>query len=120
MSIISEGKPEPMKGLRGKEDLPFERYCAMVQKEAEKKSCIFFVNYEDGHEKEYGDLYLCDIAGYLIPKTYDNIDKFVSDWKKMKEKDEEHFCWAEWEKTEEGEIRISFAFYDNDGTRTVV
>lgn len=87
----------------------FERFFELVQREANKRNSVFFVNAGDGHEADIDTLTCEDLSGWLIPK--ERADEFEKIWVKenadTSKWDEEFFCFAVWTANEET-VEISF------------
>ena len=52
-----------MRGLRTQEGEKFERFFALVQKEALKQSCVFFLDSGEGHIFENESMEYSDLSG---------------------------------------------------------
>ena len=100
-----------MVGLRTWEGEKFERFFALVQKEALKQDCVFFADYADGHSFDNEFMEGEDTAGWLIP--LEKADEFEKEFKASGNGPkgwDEFFCWAEWE--DEENPKINFVWYD--------
>lgn len=58
-----------MRGLRRQEDSRFERFFKLVQAEAEKQGCVFFLDCGEGRDIETDTLSGEDLSGWLISST---------------------------------------------------
>ena len=56
-----------MVGLRTWEGEKFERFFALVQKEALKQNCVFFADSGEGHLFENDTMEYSDLRGWLVP-----------------------------------------------------
>ena len=103
-----------MRGLRTQEGEKFERFFELVQKEALKRGCVFFLNSGEGHIFENEDMVFSDLNGWLIPaEKAEEFNKKYMDWQEDSEDLEDWddcFCWEEWEDKENP--KISFVWYD--------
>lgn len=100
-----------MVGLRTWEGEKFERFFALVQREALKQNCVFFLDSGEGHIFENENMEYSDLCGWLIP--IEKAEEFEKEYLKYNddlEEWEEYFCWEEWENEENP--RISFVWYD--------
>lgn len=57
-----------MQGLRQQENPKFEKYFEMVQKEASKKGCVFFLDCGLGNIHENDKIECEDLTGWLIER----------------------------------------------------
>ena len=100
-----------MKGLRTQEGEKFECFFELVQKEALKRDCVFFLNSGEGHIFENENMEFSDLNGWLIPM--EKAEEFNEKYMKRQEGQEDwddYFCWEEWE--DEENPKISFVWYD--------
>ena len=100
-----------MRGLRTKEDAKFTRFFQIVQDEANKQNCVFFLDGADGNELIEPDMEISDLMGWLIPE--DQADEFEEHWSahsEIPDRFEDCFLWAEWEK-KDGRVIITFKKY---------
>ena len=100
-----------MRGLRTKEDDKFMRFFQIVQNEANKQNCVFFLDGADGNELIEPDMEISDLMGWLIPA--DQVGEFEKPWSarsKIPDRFDNCFLWAEWE-MKDGQITISFNKY---------
>lgn len=95
-----------MQGLRTLEGEKFERFFALIEKEAEKSDTVFFLDSGEGHDFEKDDIEGENLSGWLIPKdkTKDFEAAYIawqdlSDWV-------DYYAWASWE-NEEDKIVVS-------------
>ena len=100
-----------MRGLKTQEGEAFERFFEIVQKEAEKQDCVFFLFAGEGRDIILDGMEGEDLSGWLIPK--DRANALEKDW--MEDADMEH--WAEWFifaiwKEDEGTLSIEFKKFD--------
>lgn len=98
-----------MLGLRTQETKKFEAFFELVQKKANEKECVFFLDTGDGNSFE-NDLMECEnLQGWLVPLS--RADEFGKIWGNNEEDDEwvEFFCWVEWVSHKE-EIDVRFVF----------
>ncbi len=58
-----------MLGLRKFEGIRFERFFRLVQKEAAKQNCVFFLDCPIGFENHLETMDCCNLCGWLIPKA---------------------------------------------------
>lgn len=56
-----------MLGLRTQEGERFERFFKLVQEEAERQGCVFFMDAGDGRDFETATMEGEDLTGFLIP-----------------------------------------------------
>ena len=98
-----------MRGLRKRESVEFERFFAIVQKEARSRNCVFFADAGDGIDVLLPGIEGEDMSGWLIPNN--RADEFESQWETQtsSELDEwdDFFTFAEW-KLEQGNLTITF------------
>lgn len=100
-----------MVGLRTWEGEKFERFFALVQKEALKQGGVFFLDAGEGHIFENENMEYSDLRGWLIP--IEKAEEFNKEYMKMQGDPEgwyDYFCWEEWE--DEENPKISFVWYD--------
>lgn len=85
-----------MLGLRTQETDKFNRFFALIQKEAEKQNSIFFADAGDGNDFETPTMEGEEMMGWLIPK--EKAIEFEPLWKKSKVDDSwtDFFTWAVW------------------------
>ena len=86
-----------MLGLKTQESRKFEKFFQIVQEEAGALKKTFFLECEDGHEKETEELEMCDLQGWLVPSI--KIGDFIPAWKENSVDDEwdDEFCFAVWD-----------------------
>ncbi len=99
-----------VRGLRKPEGDKYERFFALVQKEALKKGCVFFADCAEGNNFENEFMEGENTSGWLIP--LEKADEFEREFKNNWDGPEgwdEFFCWAEWE--DEENPKISFVWY---------
>ena len=86
-----------MKGLKTQEGNKFNKFFSIVQKTAEEKGCVFFLDAGDGREFENETLEGEDLMGWLIPEN--KVSEFEPMWKQNDVSDEwsDFFVWAIWE-----------------------
>lgn len=58
-----------MLGLRTQEGERFERFFKLVQEEAERQGCVFFMDAGDGRDFETATMEGEDLTGFLIPAS---------------------------------------------------
>ena len=63
-----------MQGLRKQEKLKFENFFKLVQSEAKKQSCVFFLDNVEAKLIETGDFECADMHGWLIHES--DVDLF--------------------------------------------
>ena len=99
-----------MVGLRTWEGEKFERFFALVQKEALKQGCVFFADSGEGHLFENDIMEYSDLSGWLIPLKKAEI--FEKEYLMGGDPEgwDEFFCWEEWE--DEEKPKIKFVWYD--------
>lgn len=61
-----------MRGLRGSEDAPFERYVALFQDKVAQYGYIFFLDHAEGREVCYKDMICTDMHGWLLPEELES------------------------------------------------
>ena len=99
-----------MVGLRTCEGDKFERFFEIVQREATKKGCVYFLDSSEGHIYENEVIDCEDLSGWLVPnEKVEKFEKLYLQWSNMPGWDE-FYCWAEWE--DEENPKISFVWYD--------
>ena len=86
-----------MKGLKTQESKKFENFFDIVQKYAEEKGCIFFLEAGDGRDLVTPTMEGEDLQGWLIPISKEK--EFESIWLEdnVTEKWDDFFCFAVWE-----------------------
>lgn len=87
-----------MIGLRTQEDYRFVTFFKMIQKEAEKTNCIFFLDTGNGHS-EFSDSIICsDCSGWLVPN--DKSEEFRKEYENFKDNEgwEDFAAWVTWER----------------------
>ena len=102
-----------MQGLRDKndlEDLDFQKFFTIVQKQANSKNSVFFLECEEGHERNVDGIDCMNFTGWLIPKDKAEIfeKKFLSYSNDVG--DDEWLVYSTgttWQ-NQNGEIKISF------------
>ena len=110
-----------MRGLREKESQGFEKYFDLIQDEAWKKDCVFFMDGKEGRPFSNGEMEGENLSGWLVPKK--KARAFEKDYL-AEEIDLEwdsayHFAlWSE----KDGKISVRFLHYttvphehDNEG-----
>lgn len=96
-----------MKGLRTQESEKFNRFFALIQKEAEKQHAVFFADAGDGNPFETPTMEGEEMMGWLIPS--EKAEEFTGPWKKGKVDDawSDFYTWAVWERIGD-EIKVHF------------
>lgn len=56
-----------MRGLRTQEGKKFERFFSHVQKKANDEGRVFFLDFGDCRDEEFGDMLIDDLCGWLVP-----------------------------------------------------
>lgn len=99
-----------MQGLRTQEGDKFERFFALVQKEALKQNCVFFLDSGEGHLFENDTMEYSDLRGWLVPS--EKAEEFEKEYLKGGDPEGwyDYFCWEEWE--DEENPKINFVWYD--------
>lgn len=99
-----------MKGLKTHEGAKFEAFFSIVQQEAERNGCVFYLESGEGHELITDTLDCEDLSGWLIPKG--KTDAFEKEWKQDHVGEHWNDCitWAVWKQTNEG-IRVELRQY---------
>ena len=96
-----------MRGLRTQEGEKFERFFALVQKEALKQGSVFFLDSGEGHDFDNGFMEGENLSGWLIP--FGLADEFEKEYLKHNddlEEWEEYFCWIEWENENNPRVKL--------------
>lgn len=88
-----------MVGLRTQEDCRFIPFFDLIQKEAAKSDCVFFLDTGEGHSEFGADMICTDCSGWLIPKEKSN--EFRKDFEEFNGLDswENYTAWVTWQKT---------------------
>ena len=96
-----------MRGLKTQESEKFNKFFVIVQKAAQNKNAVFFLEAGDGRDFETSEMEGEDLQGWLIPNN--QADEFEPIWRKneVSEKWEVFFCFAVWRKRGE-RFEISF------------
>lgn len=61
-----------MRGLRGREDAPFERYFALFQDKVAQYGFVFFLDHAEVREVCYKDMACTDMHGWILPKELES------------------------------------------------
>ena len=95
-----------MLGLKTQESKRFERFFQKVQEAAGALNKIFFLECEDGHDKDTDDMEMCDLQGWLVAP--ERISSFVPIWNNNDVDDEwnDEFCFAVWDDSDGLKIRF--------------
>ncbi len=95
-----------MLGLRGQESSKFNIFFSRVQRSAQDKGCVFFVDAGDGRDFETDIFEGEDLSGWLVPK--ERIDEFQPLWENDDVSDDwsELFGFAVWENQDDPTIRF--------------
>ena len=100
-----------MQGLRKREDSRFERFFALVQEQAKRENCIFFLDCGEGRDFSSEMMEGEDLSGWLIPTPIAAKferqflkDEIAEEWTK-------YVAFAIWEETTVG-IQIRFQNFD--------
>ena len=102
-----------MVGLRTWEGEKFERFFALVQKEALKQNCVFFLDSGEGHLFENDTMEYSDLDGWLIP--IEKAKEFEKEYLKGGDPEGwyDYFYNMEWEDEENPKISFEHViFYD--------
>lgn len=95
-----------MQGLRTQEGIKFERFFSLVEKEAEKKDAVFFLDSGEGHDFENDKMEGENLSGWLIPnrkaKEFETAYIERADLSKWIDR----YAWASWE-NKDGEIIVN-------------
>lgn len=91
-----------MQGLRTQENEKFLQFFALVQEEAKKQNCVFFLESGEGKEIVTDTLNCENLSGWLIPN--DKVKSFENIFTNHKENDNwnSYIAFADWEKTQSG------------------
>lgn len=94
-----------MVGLRTQEDFRFNAFFELVQKEAEKSGCVFFLDNGEGHSEFASDMICTDCSGWLVPK--ERSEEFRKDFEKFNDQDnwDDFSAWVTWDK-QDGNISV--------------
>lgn len=57
-----------MRGIRTKEDAPFEKYFSMFQEEVAKRGFVYFIDHAEVKEVSFQDMVCTDMHGWLLPE----------------------------------------------------
>lgn len=100
-----------MRGLRTQEGEKFERFFALVEKEAEKIDAVFFLDSGEGHDFENDEMEGENLSGWLIPN--DKVKKFETAYIDRTNLSEwiDYYAWASCE-NKEGKIAVSVELLD--------
>lgn len=106
-----------MVGLRKREPRKFERYFKLVQDEAAKRNCIYYLDAGDGKDIITKTLWCSDLSGWLIPNTLpkEKIAEFEEAWKSSAVNDEwfDYFMFVTYENPQKPKIVfLSPTLYD--------
>ena len=83
-----------MQGLRTREDERFVEFFNLVQKEARKKNCVFFLDFGECKDIEFKNMIIDDLFGWLIPQgKADNFETLFNNEKISREWDR-YCCWV--------------------------
>lgn len=98
-----------MLGLRTQESSNFENFLNLVQKEAQKKNCVFFVDTQESIEQTIGNCDCMNLSGWLIPKA--SINGFIKPYENFDNLDkwEQFEAWVSW-KSDPNNISISIDY----------
>ena len=100
-----------MRGLKTNEGKNFENFFQLVQMEARKEKCVFFLYSDEENNKNTEKMEIADLSGWLIPET--KADEFEKIWKnsqhnaELENWSEQFFVFAFWTEAD-GEIKIEF------------
>lgn len=96
-----------MVGLRSQETNKFKNFFELVQKEANKQNCVFYLETGCGNGYEDDEIECENLQGWLIPQN--KAQEFENVWKQRREDDTfvEFFRWCEWKKVN-NRLEISF------------
>ena len=85
-----------MLGLRTQESTNFNNFFDIVQKEAQRKNCIFFFDTQESVEQTIGNCECMNMSGWLIPSTMAN--DFLKPFERFENLDKwERFeAWVSW------------------------
>lgn len=96
------------------EDEKFVRFFNVIQEHARKEGCVFFSWSGEGHELVTDDMDGEDMSGWLIADS--DVADFEPQWKADRNSIEDRFakdmCVAEWSRKKDGDIAISFRFWN--------
>ena len=96
-----------IKGLRTQESKKFEAFFSIVQKFAEERNCIFFLEAGDNREFETDLLEGEDLMGWLVPKELQGEFEKEFNKNKVSERWDDFFCFALWENKEKLIIKFT-------------
>ncbi|MDR3308060.1 MAG: hypothetical protein LBS58_04090 [Coriobacteriales bacterium] len=102
-----------VRGLKYEEtasEIRFVRFFDLVQAQAAREGCVFFMDSGEGRDVNTEDFDGEDVSGWLIPK--DDADTFEKQWLKIDdgsidERFDKLFVFARWDQTDEG-VTIKF------------
>lgn len=103
-----------MRGLKTKEGKKFENFFELVQTEARKQKCVFFLSADEGNIKDTEEMEISDLSGWLVPEAQAN--EFEKIWEKSSNSDEleswseKFFVFAFWTEAND-EIAIKFKMF---------
>ena len=89
-----------MRGLRTQEGEKFERFFALVEKKAEKKDAVFFLDSGEGHDFENDNMEGENLSGWLIPN--EKVKEFEAAYIDRANLSEwiDYYAWVSWENKE--------------------
>ena len=95
-----------MRGLRTQEGEKFERFFSLIEKEAEKKDTIFFLDTGEGRDFENDEMAGENLSGWLIPNG--KVKEFETAYIERADLSEwiDHYAWVSWE-NKDGEIVVN-------------
>ena len=97
---------QTIRGLKTQESSEFERFFELVQRSANDRGKVFFLECEDGRDAVLEGIEVCDLQGWLVPE--DEADKFEPVWEDDEVDDEwdDCFCFVKW--VVSGGIKVEF------------
>ena len=100
-----------MKGLRTVDTEKFKKYFSIIQENANKQGCIFFLDTGDGRSFESAEYELEDVWGWLIPQ--DKVAEFEPRWENWENltEFEPFYVLAQWDTPDKPTVR--FDSYNN-------
>ena len=98
-----------MLGLRTQENETFEKFVSLIEDDAKKNNCVFFVDTQESVETLVGEdnpIECMELSGWLIPN--DKVEEFRADYESFKdlEKWDEYVAWVTWSETN-GKIDVN-------------
>ena len=97
-----------LRGIKTTEDENFKKFFKIVQRAANKKGGVFFLDCGEGKGQTINDIYASDLSGWLIP--FVQATEFEDEWLKgdIDEKWNEYMLFSTWKQHEDGRLIVEF------------